>query len=417
MLLRPLPVLEPWRSPSLTCELDPASRPATRYVSNVRLGSCDVIFSYPMFRDLEQARRAVRGPGGAPRRSARTSRSAKVKSLISLKRFSSQGSYFPVLGIQPALGHVLARTGGGAVRWRGERRRRAQLRLLERRARRPLASARQNAASSTGSRSGPSSRCGAAGIPRHHDRHAGAGVCARSRSARLAAPRFDAGSREPHLYYWIYLFARLKPGVSIEEAYAAIEVPLITRSSTKSRRGRSSNEEGQVEAFRARTLVLEPGAPRQRSVRSGTRARRSRAGRQPPRSLLLIACVNVATSCSRAVRAAPARSRSERPLARRPRALHGLLDDRGAAARARGRARERTAIEGSPRRAASPRSCRPFFSPQRLSRSISAWTRSRSTGGHRGARARVGRGVRAIAHTQARDARCRDRCSRRKAAR
>ena len=70
---------------------------------------------------------------------------------------------------------------------------------------------------------------------------------------------------DSRLVYWVHLFARLEPGVTREEAAAAInplyraivseaEAPLLTGAT-----------EQELEAFRTRPLVLEPGARGQTS--------------------------------------------------------------------------------------------------------------------------------------------------------
>ncbi len=139
--------------------------------------------------------------------------------------------------------------------------------------------------------------------------------------------------------YWVYVFGRLKPGVSLEQASAAIaptyrailndvEVPLQTEITDQTRA-----------QFRTKTLVLEPGARGQSSVRELARA---------PLTLLLgataivllIACVNIANlmlarGTGRARRDGGAR------LARRAAAAAARAAvDRGAAARGTRGARE-----------------------------------------------------------------------------
>src|SRR4051812_31944251 len=49
MLLRPLPVQEPDRLVNLSA---PGPKPGSQSCSNA--GDCDVVFSYPMYRDLER---------------------------------------------------------------------------------------------------------------------------------------------------------------------------------------------------------------------------------------------------------------------------------------------------------------------------------------------------------------------------
>src|SRR5688500_13705903 len=93
--------------------------------------------------------------------------------------------------------------------------------------------------------------------------------------------------------YWAYLFARLRPGVSIEQArlgMAGIYRGLINDVEAPLQRGWSDQR---MQQFRARTLVINPGHQGQSSVRA-------EAG-EPLRMLLavtglvlLIACANIA---------------------------------------------------------------------------------------------------------------------------
>src|SRR5262249_53551262 len=60
--------------------------------------------------------------------------------------------------------------------------------------------------------------------------------------------------------YWAYLFARLKPGVSIEQARAALAGPyhnLINDVEAPLQKGMSAQT---LERFKARTLAIDPGA-------------------------------------------------------------------------------------------------------------------------------------------------------------
>ena len=79
-------------------------------------GSCDVVFSYPMFRDLERAQNGVHGYGRAPLIGANLAVRAARRSTAEGMLVS--GSYFPALGLRPALGRLI---GPATIRAPGER--------------------------------------------------------------------------------------------------------------------------------------------------------------------------------------------------------------------------------------------------------------------------------------------------------
>jgi len=97
-LLRPLPVVRP-------AELVNLSAPGPKQGSNScgQAGSCEEIFSYPMFRDLERLQTVFTGlaahvPFGA--------NLAYHGQTLNGQALLISGSYFPVLGLQPALGRL-----------------------------------------------------------------------------------------------------------------------------------------------------------------------------------------------------------------------------------------------------------------------------------------------------------------------
>jgi predicted permease len=93
--------------------------------------------------------------------------------------------------------------------------------------------------------------------------------------------------------YWAYLFARLTPGVSLEQASAAINAPYHTIVNDVDAPLLTGVSEQQLAAFRARTIVLTPGDRGQSRIDDNAH--------EPLTILivstglvLLIACVNVA---------------------------------------------------------------------------------------------------------------------------
>ena len=98
MLLRPLPVPNP---DELVNFASPGPKPGSN--SCGQAGSCDEVFSYPMFRDLERVQTSFTGL--AAHRNFGASVGYKGTSLGGEGLLVS-GSYFPVLGLNAALGRL-----------------------------------------------------------------------------------------------------------------------------------------------------------------------------------------------------------------------------------------------------------------------------------------------------------------------
>jgi predicted permease len=100
LLLQALPVQEPDRLVNL-------SAPGPKYGSQScnNSGDCEEVFSYPMFRDLQEAELASFTGVAAHRIFG--ANLAHARQTISGEGALVSGSYFPVLGLQPALGRLL----------------------------------------------------------------------------------------------------------------------------------------------------------------------------------------------------------------------------------------------------------------------------------------------------------------------
>lgn len=99
MLLRSLPVPSPQELVNLEA---PGPKPGSQSCGEA--GSCEAVFSYPMFRDLEASPGSFAGiaahvPFGA--NVARSGEAAVAQGVL------VSGTYFPVLGVRPALGRLL----------------------------------------------------------------------------------------------------------------------------------------------------------------------------------------------------------------------------------------------------------------------------------------------------------------------
>ena len=99
MLLRPLPVVQPGRLVNLAA---PGPKPGSNSCNQA--GQCEEVFSYPMFRDLERVQNVFTTIAAHRIFGANLSYRNQT---ISGEGVLVSGSYFPVLGIQPAVGRLL----------------------------------------------------------------------------------------------------------------------------------------------------------------------------------------------------------------------------------------------------------------------------------------------------------------------
>ncbi|HWQ00135.1 MAG TPA: ABC transporter permease, partial [Vicinamibacterales bacterium] len=98
VLLQPLPVPEPDRLVNLS-----APGPKPGWISCNQTGSCEEVFSYPMFRDLERVQQVFTGI--AAHRSFGANLAWHGETTSGEGVYVS-GSYFPVLGLRPAVGRL-----------------------------------------------------------------------------------------------------------------------------------------------------------------------------------------------------------------------------------------------------------------------------------------------------------------------
>lgn len=103
MLLRPLPVAQPERLVNFA-----APGPIRGSNSCGQAGDCDEVFSYPMFRDLEKANTAFSGIAGHTITGVNVNMPGQTP--VSGEGVFVSGSYFPTLGLTPALGRLLTRS-------------------------------------------------------------------------------------------------------------------------------------------------------------------------------------------------------------------------------------------------------------------------------------------------------------------
>jgi predicted permease len=100
ILLRPLPVREPGGLVNLGA---PGPKPGSQSCNQA--GSCEDVFSYPMFKDLQKVQAVFTGI--AAHRAFGANLSFRGQTLAGEGMMVS-GTYFPVLGLQPAVGRLLS---------------------------------------------------------------------------------------------------------------------------------------------------------------------------------------------------------------------------------------------------------------------------------------------------------------------
>ncbi len=278
MLLRPLPVPEPTRLVNLGA---PGPKPGSTSCSQA--GDCDVVFSYPMFRDLERAQTVLTGV--AAHRNFGANLAVRNEPMTGEGLFVS-GSYFGTLQVRPLLGRLLTQVDDNAIganfvtvisfdfwqeRLGGDPKVVGQSILIN--------GATFNIVGVT---------------PRGFD---GTTLGARPVvfvpiSMRTALSRnFDGFEKRAD--YWVYLFGRLKPGVSIQQARVALNGvyhPIIADIEAPLQKAMSDQT---MARFKSKPITLEPGKQGQSSV--------PKEARTPLLMLfcvtgvvLLIACANIA---------------------------------------------------------------------------------------------------------------------------
>jgi len=277
-LLRALPVQEPARLVNLSA---PSPKPGSQ--SCGQAGECDDVFSYPMFKDLERAQTVLTGIAAHVGFGANLSYQGQTRSggglLVS-------GSYFPVLGLQPAIGRLLdynddRNIGGHFVAVLSHSYWTTRLGGNPAVLNQPIV---VNGQSMTIVGVAPR---GFNGTTLGQDPDLFVPVTMR----QLMVPGWKVF--DDRRSYWAYLFGRLKPGVSIEQAGTSLNGvyrPIINDVEAPLQKGMSDQT---MAKFKAKPLVVQEGRRGQSSMH--------REARTPLTLLLsvtgivlLIACANIA---------------------------------------------------------------------------------------------------------------------------
>src|SRR5215471_9306946 len=210
VLLRPLPVPEADRLVNLG---SPGPKPGSQSCGVA--GDCDVVFSYSMFRDLEKAQTVFTGIAAHVRFGANLASHGQTTSGSGLL---VSGSYFDVLGLRPALGRLIQRSDDQVV---GQ----SPVVVLSNDYWRTRFASSPAVVNDTMIVNGISMTI--VGVAPQGFQGTTLGIL-----PDVFVPITMRGFTEQTLQsfqnrrsYWAYLVARLKPGVSIEQAKTALNVP------------------------------------------------------------------------------------------------------------------------------------------------------------------------------------------------
>jgi predicted permease len=212
VLLEPLPVPEPGRLVELRVEGTRASggRPGMVY------NDINALFSYPMLRDLEERQQVFSGVAGHTDFIANVSRSTDTEAIAGVGAMVS-GSYFQTLNVRPALGRLIGPQDAPAVE-------ESPVVVLSYDYWVTILGADPEVIGD--SLTVNNQLLTIVGVvPEGFT-----GVLADSRPAvfvpltlrSLMQPEEDVSGTENRLYNWVYVFARLAPGVSPEQAAVGI---------------------------------------------------------------------------------------------------------------------------------------------------------------------------------------------------
>jgi predicted permease len=278
LLLRTLPVQEPQRLVNLR---SPGPKPGSNSCGIA--GDCDTVFSYPIFRDIEKFQTSFTGVAAHVLFDANVAARGQTSNESGLL---VSGNYFQVLGLNPATGRLITPEDDRAI---GE----THVAVLSHAFWQtrfgfdsPIVgqSIIVNGQSLTVVGVAPR---GFSGTTLGATPHLFVPVTMRG----LLDPRFN--SFDNRRTYWAYLFARLAPGVTIQQATTAVNGPfraILNDVEAPLQKGMSPQT---LARFKAKPLILDDGSRGQSQV--------SREARAPLTLLLgvtalvlVIACANIA---------------------------------------------------------------------------------------------------------------------------
>jgi len=281
MLLRPLPAAEPNRLVNL---LVPGPKPGSQSCNQASTrGNCDDVLSYPMFRDLEREQQVFAGLAAHRVVSANIAYGGQT---VNGDLLLVSGSYFGVLGIQPAVGRligpgddriigespvVVLSHGFWTTRFAADRGLLNQTMIVNGQAMTIVGVAPRGF---TGTTIGAEPK-----------------VFVPVTLRRPVNPWFERMDNRRN--YFLYVFGRLKPGISIEQARASLDPQyraIVNDVEATLQTGMSPQT---LARFKTKPILLEPGARGQSAIPNTARpSLRLLLG--VTAFVLIIACANIA---------------------------------------------------------------------------------------------------------------------------
>ncbi len=278
MLLRPLPVPQPERLVNLSA---PGPKPGSQSCSQA--GDCDAVFSYAMFRDLEREQSVFTSIAAHCTFDANLAASGQTTTGDGLL---VSGSYFPVLEVKPALGRLLGPDDDRAVN-------ESHVVVLSHAYWRTRFASDPAVLNQTMVVNGQTMTI--VGVAPRGFEGTTLGV-----SPKVFVPITMRGYMQPNFRgwtnrqsYWAYLFGRLRPGISIEQARASLNTQYSATINSVEAPLQKNMSPQTMAKFKAKAVGLVPGARGQSTADAEART--------PLTFLLgvtalvlLIACANIA---------------------------------------------------------------------------------------------------------------------------
>ncbi len=252
LLMRPLPVPSPERLVNLS-----APGPMAGSTSCNQQGDCDVIFSYAMYRDLERGQTALAGIAG--HRLFGASLSVDNEPSVGEGIWVS-GTYFPTLGVQPALGRLLGPSDDEVI---GAH----DVVVISHAFWMDRFGGRPDVVGKTLIVNGRTMEV--VGVT--PEKFTGATAGARPVVYVPLAMRWELGSPTYRGYdnrrdYWLYVFGRLQEGGTLEQAAAGLNAvyrPILADVEASLQTGMSDVT---LERFKAKQIIVAPGSRGQSSI-------------------------------------------------------------------------------------------------------------------------------------------------------